>query len=346
MLTYFWFDSVRHVLSPISNSFLGAYTMKFCRFLVLCAVAAIALQQLHAQEEDVLRPHGKPLSAEERSKFSWANHPEKVPFMVGIEAGMNYNMFSQDLSRTLEITDSPNNVLKSGSGISPFFGLLIEEALSANLAIQLKFMYDTKHYSNKIAAVIDAVDSTNTIVQDLPLQAEYVADVNYVSIAPTLRYNLSNDFFVTLGVNYQFMSGELVRNDKLTKTDPENANTSLSFDYALQPGSYSMISRSISKATDFLPPFDQGSGFFSSPMIDYSSSRTCLEVGAGYLVDLTRTAALALQARYQFAFSVLNPSFTVTDMSRAPSNRSSDVTYENAMLHSLQLSLGLWFKIM
>ena len=320
--------------------------MKFCRFLVLCAVAAIALQQLHAQEEDVLRPHGKPLSAEERSKFSWANHPEKVPFMLGIEAGMNYNMFSQDLSRTLEITDSPNNVLKSGSGISPFFGFLIEEALSSNLAIQLKFMYDTKKYSNNVAAAVDAVDANGTTILNLPLQAEYDASVNYISIDPTLRYSLSNNFFLTLGVNFQFMSGDLVRNDKLTKTDPENTNTWLNSDYALQPGQYSMISRSINKATDFLPPFNLGPGFFSSPLIDYSSSRTSLEIGAGYLFDLTRTAALAVQARYQYAFSVLNPSFSVTDVSRSPSARSSDVTYENAMLHSLQLSLGLWFKIM
>ena len=298
---------------------------------------------LYSQNEDVLRPKGKPLTAEEMSQYSWVNHPDKKPWTIGIEGGLNFNMFSQKLERDFPLS-SPEDVLKSGFGISPFAGLLIDYSFTNQVAVQLRVDYDIKNYSNKVESAIDASDPSGNITNML-VSAEYNAKSTYLSVTPLIRYNIDERFFLLGGITFQSRMGDYTREDIFSKSTNDDT-TWINIDYNLVPGQYSSVSGVVTNAnTNFLPPVTQTFPQVQSTLHEYVKSRMGIEVGIGYLFPLSNSIALATQARYQYMFGTTNETFTVTDVSRAPSNKLSNVTYSNAMLHSVQLAIGLWFKL-
>ena len=84
--------------------------------LTLFALMVVLPFSIHAQDEDVLHPHGG------GKMGSGSSSSSSTPIILGIEGGINYNMFSQTITGLLP--NSRNEVFKSGSGFSPFFGAL------------------------------------------------------------------------------------------------------------------------------------------------------------------------------------------------------------------------------
>ncbi len=306
-------------------------------FLTLC------VSSVHAQEEDVLRPKGRPISAQERSGYSWSNRPERLPFSLGLYGGLNMNSFSQTVSYgTPSVREPLEPALESGSGSSPFFGFLVDYAFSPNAALQLRLEYDSKSFEHSQSGSIDVTDEFNSIIQNMgAVTASYTAKVSYLNIEPTLRFNIDENFFLTFGLNYQMQMGDFLRNDKLSKTNPADTFW-FRIDYNFTQGKFDVIERELKNVSSSITP----DGNLTPQVPSIVSSRVGIVPGAGALIPLTRSLALAAEIRYQYMLTALNPDFQTLDITRTPSNISATpVTFTNPMLHSLQFSLGLWFKL-
>ncbi len=316
--------------------------MKLTNYLRVLLFVAISVPFAHAQEEDVLRPHGRPLSAEELSKYSWTNHPEKIPLTVGIYGGVSSNAFSQSVTYgSPAVKDPLETALSSGTGLSPHFGLLFDYAISPNAAVQLRAEYDMKSFSNTVAGGIDVTDPNGFIIQNIGAStAKYEASVSYLNIIPTLRYNIDERIFVSFGLCYQMQMGDFSRTDNISKTNPLDSFW-YNMNFAGVPGQFQSVEKTVNYATSL------GWDGSANPVHQsYNTGRIGIVPGLGFLLPLGRTLALAAELRYQYMLTKLYDDFDALDITRVPTNvTATTVTYSNPMLHSLQVSVGLWFKL-
>ncbi len=313
---------------------------------VFCLVLVLGTQfSSMAQTEDVLRPKGRPITKEERAKSTWEYHPERIPLAVMGEAGINVNVFRQDLQRTFPATITPNDVLSSGIGWGWTVGGGGEYQFRHDLAAQVRIALDHKAFANTVDGVVDYQDSTSEIPRDMAFRATTSSSLTYLSLTPSVRYSINARMFATVGVSLQARVSDVQRHDiiEITDADPE---VGLGLDYRLQRGRFRSISRTVTANTDMLQPIEQRYPAKSTEFVQYHTWRTAVELGAGYVYPLDSRAAVVVQLRYQRMLSDMNDAFMVTDYSRSTSQRLTEITYRNARIHSVQLTIGLWFKLM
>lgn len=304
--------------------------------LVILLLTVIAWTAAIADDEDVLRPYGSP--AERHISGAGARASRKM--ILGLEGGINYSMFSQTLKRTgFQLPDSPENVLESGSGIAPYFGIMAEFPIVKSVGLQIRALYDAKKVAREINAAADGTNDFSFNIVNVPLSSKYTLDMTNLTTALALRVDLTPSVFITAGPMAQFNIGNVKRLDEMRITQPDSFYFRVNYDNV--PGKYSSISRETNKAVNMLSPnqFAIDSGRV------YSATRFGLEFGLGAKLDIGRNLWLVPQMRYQFMLSPLYESFQAYDYSRMLSNQRSLMEFSNPKLHSLQIGLALWFGL-
>jgi hypothetical protein len=307
------------------------------------AMLLLAVGSLISQE-DVLRPKGRPGGEDASTSAS-----NRRPFILGIEAGVNFNFMSQPYTSTPQIQNSPEEALKSGSGISPEFGVFADIAISDVVGIQGRLAFDQKYATNTQRGFVDA-DSGVTqdangsgtsgfAVVPMETEARYALTMNTIAAAILARINVVDKFFVTVGPYATFLLGDVTRTDRLTWIGPPG--TIIAIDYERNPGQYTQIERETNVAQNLLPSIPS-SAYTTSV---YSKSRIGIELGAGYRFDLTKKIYLAPNLRYQYMITELNSGFTATDLSQPYTQGTASIQYDKASLNSLALILQLGFTL-
>lgn len=316
----------------------------YALFLLAFGLAVpVVAQQV---EEDVLRPRGK--SAAEVAAESSApsgSSSSGVRYSVGGETGFNYNMFSQDLERSVAISNSPEDVLKSGSGLSRTVAFFVDLPVTSFLGIQGKVLADQKKWSNTGKGGLDALNDDDDLAGTSVIDAEYETIANYLGAALLLRLDIgSTGFFVTAGPTYQFLIEDITRTDKLKislsqeQIDAGFPAASFPVNYELEDGEYSEISRTTSKPEMMLPPV------FDSQIGEYSSTRLGIEAGVGYRIPVVSPWLIVPQIRYNRQLSTLATETKTFDTWQETSQEISELTFKNAKVHSIQATISFVYQ--
>ena len=303
-----------------------------CLFLACTALSA---------QEDVLRPNGRP----EGSSPSSASSRTETRFVLGIEGGLNLNFYGADYSSAPTIENSPDQVLESGFGLSPEFGVFADIPLSNIIGIQIRAAYDGKWVSNTQSGILEAAiqgaeppEAEGFVVADVPVDASYNLQLNTMAFALLFRIDIVDQLFATLGPIATVQIGDATRTDEIVATDLEQGH--IAVDYEGNPGEFEQIEREISVSTNILPT---PSGNFVP--VAYTSTRFGLELGVGYRFHLSNSVYLAPNVRYQYFFTEQNPEYMGVDLSHAFSAGPVNSSYGASSLNTLAIILQLGFEL-
>lgn len=166
--------------------------MKISRLLVVLLLL-LQTSYLLAQEEDVLRPHGKKNSGSSGTS-SGSSAPIFKTLTIGAEAGLDYGMFSQNLTG---FPQEYNTILKSGSGVGFYLSLFADENLTDDFGLQVRLSLNQKSYGNKGPA-ISTCDNGGVIVP-MDINYEWNESTLFATGSVYLRANVSNNFMVLVG---------------------------------------------------------------------------------------------------------------------------------------------------
>lgn len=274
-----------------------------------------------AQDEDVLRPRGSNSSNARRGSSSSSS---STPIIFGIEAGVNYNMFSQTMSGL--VPDSRFALNQSGSGISPFVGAFVDIEVARNLGVQIKLAYDQKKFSNSKDAirdcgVVDQLTGITTVV-DANITGEYTNTISYIDLTPQLRWNITPELVFLIGPTAHFQLG----NGSGTYTETVSSDGQCFYN----PGTPQQ-SKTITATVDSLATI---------------APRFGIQLDLGYKIPLSNSISLVPKVGYQYMFTKIANDGILQDDSKALSTGvSPDVSITDRTLHSLQFTLGLWFQL-
>jgi hypothetical protein len=278
-----------------------------------------------------------------------------LPIVVGFDAGLNINMFSQPYTLNgPAITQSPEEVLKSGSGVSPAIGVFIDVPVSSSVGIQARFGYDGKWFSNTTQGFIVAPPSNNDVTQvdgfpdfvDMEVRAKASWLLNTIGAAVIARIDVAPNIFITAGPIMQFQLGNLTRTDHLSQVGP--TGTFIAVDYNGIRDQFSEITRETTFAQNFLPaigPQVDGNGNPTYVGREYETMRLGLEFGIGYRHDLSPTMFIAPSLRYQHMLTPLNSTFSAVEIARAPTLGAPFMSFGESSLHSIVLAVQLGFTL-
>lgn len=312
--------------------------------LMSATVLTLVAGSLQAQNEDVLRPYGRPGDAQQTDTRAKSKREKMV---LGVEGGGLLSFFSQTLERDVQVTGSPEDVLKSATGWGTTFGLFFDAPLSSSVGLQFRVNYNKQAFSNTSTA--DTIDATIvgirprdgeapqgfTSVVPMPVHTTASWTTNSISIAALARIDIVDELFLTIGPIASIKMGDVVRHDMIEKAEADTM-TWISIDYNGTPGRYQSIHRDISVASNILPV-----GSISTST--YAGARFGLEAGIGYRWKVSQSAYLAPNVRYQYMFSKMNDTFQSTDVSRGNLQSPSNITFSSAMLNALAIVLQVGF---
>ncbi len=283
--------------------------------LLLCfSIAA------YSQDEDVLRPKGREAREGEQTNNRRSNSKSgKNPWSYGVEVGLNLNMYSQSMSGL-----QPNSrfaVFESGSGFSPFIGVYLDYALSDKTGIQLKVAVDQKDFGNTKDGVRDATDFDANSLIDAFVSGEYTTKATYFTFTPQFRWNFTQDFFLLVGPTIHIKGLSATRDSMETITAPSNVY------YAFGTPNESKVIKSTD--SDF----------------NITTARVGLELDLAYQYRVTPKMTFIPKIGYQYMFTNFVESKDFDDDSRALTQTLvPNVATKDAMLNSLQLSIGIWYN--
>lgn len=312
--------------------------------LMSAIVLTLVAGSLLAQDEDVLRPYGRTGDAQQTGSRSKSKRDKMV---LGVEGGGLLSFFSQTLERDVQVTGSPEDVLKSATGWGTTYGLFFDAPLSSSVGLQFRVNYNKQAFSSSSTA--DTIDATIvgirprdgespqgfTTVVPMPVHTSASWTTNSISIAALARIDIVDELFLTIGPIASIKMGDVVRHDEIKKAETDTL-TWISIDYNGVAGKYQSISRDVSVATNILPV-----GAISTST--YAGARFGLEAGIGYRWKVSPTAYIAPNVRYQYMFSKMNETFQSTDVSRGNLQSPSNITFSNAMLNALAIVLQVGF---
>lgn len=285
--------------------------MKLIKTLIISGlILSIAIGNLLSQE-DVLRPR-KPGSSTTTEKSDF----KRKPFYIGVEGGLNTNFYSQNLSWSSPVPNSIYNVYSSGLGFSPYFAALIDLSLSSSWSLQGRLTYDAKSFSNSYTGTVDATFA-NGSVMDAQEELKYDATCAFFGISIFFRYDLTENLFLIFGPTIQLPIGKL---------DQTNTQTLLS-----QDAYFDLITQR------------KVNTFTTTPATELNA-RIGAEFGVGYKIPLSKKILLVPQARFQFMPTLIFDNQVTNDGMRSFYGNPILSGTDN-MLHSLQIGLGIWFKI-
>ncbi|MGE5480589.1 MAG: outer membrane beta-barrel protein [Chloroflexota bacterium] len=295
--------------------------MKFHnKFIWLAAIFFIALGALSAQE-DVLRPKGKPEGYGD-DFFVYGGSP----WAVGLEGGVNYNMFKQDqVWFFADGRENPtfNQVFDKANGISPHFAVFVDYSFDSKSAIGLRIGYESRNFGN------DITDSaTTTFDTKVKTDYEYKFITDWASLNLYYRYSFTPEFFMTVGALFESMNGT-----------PEYEQYLHTYDGT------PVSSVAWTTSTNFNSSDDTQRIRNEVDKAFFEQSRTALEIGVGYKFQINSRLSIVPQARFQYFLTpVLKDQ--ITEVNNGVTGELIQRTgFENRQLHGLQLAVALWFNI-
>lgn len=313
------------------------------RTLVTACLLATGVGLLHAQDEDVLRPKGRP-EGSRRNSVTRSSMEDK--FRLGLEVGGTFGFMNQSMDRTNPLPDSPENVLASGSGLSPFVNILADLPLTNSMGIRFRLGWDQRRLSNTKAGISDGVLEDGSTVVDVKTTSSYKMVTNNIDAGVLFRIDVAPKIYIAAGPVALFTLGDIEREDTWTWNGPDG--TAILVDYALQPGQYSSISRTVSRNTNFLPNADL---FSSDPNVvnaaakPWNTTQVGFELGVGYETEIAKGIFLSPHLRFQYYFTKMSDKFTAEDLSRVPTQRFSTITFGGGNMAAVQLGVGLLFDL-
>lgn len=282
-------------------------------FLGLIVLALAGASPAFGQE-DVLRPNGRP-----------GDPPPSVrkssTISIGAEAGVAYNLAAASVSGQLD--NSVLDVIESGSGLAPVFGILVDIGLTDKAGIQLKLAYEGKDFSNTERYVGECM-ILNVGLTEMTVDRELEAVSSYIAFAGLFRYNITPHLFLLAGPTLQFSAGdvEATISDEIVSPDECSFDT----DGDLIPDGARRISVSTSGDPD-------------------NSFRFGLELALGYKIELNRRLFLVPKAAFQFMFTPFSDGLDVIDATRPNLEGTTAASIDDQSLHSLQLTLGILYTL-
>jgi hypothetical protein len=292
--------------------FRGSRLSAFSTLLFSLLVLLVLSPTLFAQE-DVLRPR----------------IPDGLfkPVTLGFELGANFNMFSQTIEQVQQtpfVPDTWTEAHKTGTGFSPYAGLMVDLPLGKLISLQFKGTFDSKRFGNTERIKYDSPLLPGGI-RSMDVDWEYSVLVNYIGAGFAVRVNPTPELFATIGTIAHF---------RLADAENEGTQTIVAPDEGL----WTIPGKPNSKVNSN-----------SSTDTTYTSTRVGLEVGAGYKIPIAEKFFLVPQLRYQYMFSKLkedsDPSKPTNDGSRLTTAGAFSYTTKDAVLHSIQLGVALWFQL-
>lgn len=292
---------------------------------LLIAFTALAITSMHvtAQDEDVLRPNGRPAHLGASTK---SHRGSPSPFTIGIEGGMNLSFFGQNINGAL--STSPLQVFGFGSGIAPFASFFVDVALSDRIGLQARVAYDAKSYGNERDGLIDCVVideyGNETLVTTANVNNEYTAKLTYVTFTSSIRIEPIDRLVILAGPTFQVRASSEVTTFTQTIVD-ENSDCYFNFNTPEQ-----------SKTQTGTDTVDTG----------LEETRIGLDISVGYRIPLSPSIDLVPRVGYQWMFTPTAPdSDPFEDQTRARTDGIRVVTATDRYLNSLQAVLGLWIRL-
>jgi hypothetical protein len=291
-----------------------------------CALALLPLL-LYAQE-DVLRPRGAPVFE------PWTE--ARTPIRLGLEGGISWNSASQSINyarvQPTQPTpmDTPMDIFKSGSGISPAAAAAVDIGIAPKLGLQFKLGYEQKKWSNSGTKSADCVDFLGNYVYPVTVsvQSHYTVQANYLAIGAALRYDLTPQLWLTVGPVYHRLLGK-VRQTERYEVDPNSDCRFLGPDRNLYRGLE--IEAEIGP-NDTVPAPPSGGRFGA-------------ELGIGYRIPLSPGLELVPRLSGQLLSSPRNGDVDKEDWWREPTLGRLPVQWKGLSLYSVLLTVGVWFTI-
>ncbi len=310
--------------------------MKYLKLLGGLACCLVFTSGAYAQE-DVLRP-GTTGGGSSSSSSSHSSSSSRTPISIGVDLGMNYNMFSQNVD--MAPTNFLNKPFESGSGFSPFFDAYVDIGLSKMFGLQIKLSYDTKNYGNDMSDTDTLTgfyyfDDGSTPIAGAEItttKREFTVKSAYLGITPLLRINATDKLFFTIGPSIQFGLGKIKYTEDYTTEAPEGFNT-LFYD-ADGNGVPDDINNNGNLTDDWFRSLN------GSQESDPQSPRIAIEAGAGYLIPLAPKISLVPKLGFQY---FLTPVLKKEDSEYIGTD--GETHDAKPTVHSLQLSIGVLFGL-
>ncbi len=285
------------------------------RHYAVCIGLLFALAPGFAQE-DVLRPRGAPI-------FEFGAPERGLPLMLGIEAGLNWNIASASLDYTpFTPTNTPPQQFKSGTGFSPTASIVADLGLTPKLGLHLRLGYDVKTFGHSGTAEADCRDpATGVYLGTVPISVDWSFTMSSITAGVGLRYELTPQLWLTAGLVSHFLTSNEQKETLISGSD--------------QCG--------------FINPADgqlyrelRVTGEFNSPPM--KKTRFGAELGLGYKVALSHNLWLVPQLRFQL-LSTFRDDIENLDAWKSSSEGSATYITRSPSQHSLQLLVGLWFGL-
>jgi Outer membrane protein beta-barrel domain len=296
--------------------------MKLSALFAILAIGSV--QVTYGQDEDVLRPKGRPTTL---GQSPGRTQSSSSPVTIGFEGGINLSFFSQDITGAL--ATSPVQTFGSGSGVAPYASLFVDVGITPTIGVQLRAAYDRKMYGNTGDAIIDCTifDEYGQIINitTTPVSVDYTSALTYITLSPQFRWEPIPHFIVLAGPSVQFRASSLVTES--TQSIPNDNEC-----FFPGPNGEQLNSRTIADTAD------------TSAILN--SVRFGAEISVAYRIPLTKSIDLVPRVGYQFMFTpVGSAGDPFVDQSRSLTLGPTTVTAGEPSLHSLQAVLGLWIRL-
>jgi len=290
-------------------------------FLIVCSTISLISQ------EDVLYPQGK-------SKFERAGAAKMVEsdesfFALGFEPGVNINMYSETIDWYIPKPSSIYDTYETGLGLGLHFGLFGDINLNEEMGLNFRLSYDDRTIGGSGDGAV--LSYANTPV---PMELEWESTPQYLNFSLLFRYNLSDEWFITVGPTIDYFSGGEI---EITPTATDGTPLSL---------------------VGFIPYFNV---LTNSATLKYDiDAYNLLNAYTGQTFDLQENVRLGLEFAISYKYKI-TPSFSVVPTARiqyfatpAFNNESVPLVYQDLsydiiaqhkdrMLNSIQLGIGFWY---
>jgi hypothetical protein len=272
------------------------------------------LTNISVSDEDVLRPKGKPEGyyGDVKEDYQFKG----LPYALGFEVGGNYNMFSQDISRDIQLDDPILDYLSDANGLSAYVGVFGDFSFNEMFGLHVKLQYNMVSFDNKGTGLIDGTNINDGTTRLIPSEFEWDNNFSYFNIEPSLRINITPEFFALVGLTAQL---------PISNVTGDISQRSLEDGYFFQNGESEQSFE-----------IDQ----------DILNSRFGLNLTLGYKILMSDNISIVPQLHlHYFASKIIDDETDIPDNTQPFTNGVALTNYENKTLNHIRLSVALWFDL-
>jgi hypothetical protein len=246
-------------------------------------------------------------------------YPGTFPLNLGIEAGLDYSLFSQGVGHSpIDNPTSPNRTLTSGNGIGGFFVVQAELPIGKSMGLQARAGYQMQRIISSGQGIADCPQNSENQFDTVTMGVRRTMKTSDITAGLFFRADIARNLFVTIGPVAHFWLRDLTVTDRLE---------------ILSPGSC-LFSSTGQKTAEVTATDDQ----------TLNRTRYGLEGGIGYRIPIGSNLRLTPALRFQYMITPLAPDGGVgVDTFRERTLGDLNLSLTDRMLHAIQLGIGLWW---